>query len=307
MKKALLCASALVVSLSLALLGCTNDVNLAASLQTDKSDEEAVKNLVEDFGGRLKMVSLLAPPDIVNQSMAENYDGLVSPALLGIWQKDPMNAPGRLTSSPWPDRIEILSAGEVSMDEYQVKGAIIEVTSVEKESGGAAAKRPVTLAVKKIKGRWVIDDVTLGEYEGTASTVYRNTRYGFCFSLPRNWTGYSIVTKEWEGYALDSRGAVADEAAEAGPLILIRHPQWTEANQRQDIPTMVFTVSQWESLQKGEFHIGAAPLNPTELGHNTKYVFALPARYNYSFPEGYKEVEDILKNNPLEAYEIPEQ
>ena len=64
---------------------------------------------------------------------------------------------------------------------------------------------------------------------------------------------------------------------------------------------MIFTLDQWDSLQKGSFHVGAAPINPTELGRNTGYVFALPARYNYAFPAGYEEVEEILKNNPIQT------
>jgi len=44
---------------------------------------------------------------------------------------------------------------------------------------------------------------------------------------------------------------------------------------------MVFTLSQWDSLQKYKFHIGAAPIGPSELGRNTKYIFELPARYNF--------------------------
>jgi len=43
----------------------------------------------------------------------------------------------------------------------------------------------------------------------------------------------------------------------------------------------------------------AAPMGPKELARNTKCVFALPARYNYAFPAGYEEVEEILENNPL--------
>jgi len=68
-------------------------------------------------------------------------------------------------------------------------------------------------------------------------------------------------------------------------------------------PIMIFTVFQWDSLQKGDFHIGAAPIGPTELGRNAEYVFALPARYNYAFPPGFEEVEDILEGNPLQAGE----
>jgi hypothetical protein len=35
------------------------------------------------------------------------------------------------------------------------------------------------------------------------------------------------------------------------------------------------------------------------LGVNEKYVFALPARYNYAFPAGYEEVENIIASQPL--------
>jgi hypothetical protein len=41
------------------------------------------------------------------------------------------------------------------------------------------------------------------------------------------------------------------------------------------------------------------------LGRNNRYVFALPARYNFAFPEGYEEVEKILESKPLEAAQLP--
>jgi hypothetical protein len=128
------------------------------------------------------------------------------------------------------------------------------------------------------------------------SIVYRNTQYGFSFSLPGSWKGYSIVTDKWEGNDVKS-----GEIVETGPMISIRHPQWTSQNPRQDIPIIIFTLTQWNSLQQGEFHIGAAPILPSELGRNSSYVFALPARYNYAFPLGYKEVEQILENKPFQT------
>ena len=66
---------------------------------------------------------------------------------------------------------------------------------------------------------------------------------------------------------------------------------------------MIFTLSQWDSLQQGEFFIGAAPIGPSELGRNSRYVLALPARYNVAFPTGYEEVEIILNSNPLQTNE----
>jgi hypothetical protein len=128
------------------------------------------------------------------------------------------------------------------------------------------------------------------------SIVYENTQYGFRFKLPASWKGYSIVTSKWEGIALTGGSVV-----ETGPIISIRDPKWTAKTPRQDIPIMVFTLNQWNLLQQEVFHIGAAPLNPSELGRNNYYVFALPARYNYSFPAGYKEVENILSNHPLQT------
>ncbi|MCR4443504.1 MAG: hypothetical protein NUV48_15330 [Peptococcaceae bacterium] len=316
MKKTLLTVLILLLSVSL-FFSCTNGLVVQmrgneAQLkkeeqpqenpqQTYDSDKAAVASLVEDFGSRLQKVSLQAPKDIVNKSMQENYGDFVSPALLSEWLREPSNAPGRVLSSPWPDRIEILSIEKLSESAYEVKGEIIEMTSVEMVNGGVAAKRPITLVVGKVENRWLITAVKLGAYEGSNAMVYRNTQYGFSFSLPESWQGYSIITDKWEGSAPgSSQGSVT---VETGPLISIRHPQWTAQNQRQDIPIMIFTLTQWKSLQQGEFHIGAAPVGPSELGRNTRYVFALPARYNYAFPTEYEEVEKILQSNPLQANE----
>jgi hypothetical protein len=131
------------------------------------------------------------------------------------------------------------------------------------------------------------------------SIVYKNPQYGFQFSLPEGWKGYSIVNSKWEGLAMD--GESGEKVVETGPLLSIRDSQWTAKTPRQDIPIMVFTLSQWNSLQQEVFHIGAAPVRPSELGRNDTYVFALPARYNYSFLPGYEEVDKILQSKPLKA------
>jgi hypothetical protein len=128
------------------------------------------------------------------------------------------------------------------------------------------------------------------------NVIYKNKQYRFLFSLPESWKGYSIVTDNWQGYVQGDQGI---KTITTGPIISIRHPQWTFKNPRQDIPIMIFTLGQWNSLQKGEFFVSAAPVNPTEINRNSKYVFALPPRYNYSFLPGYGEVEKILDGNPL--------
>ncbi len=133
----------------------------------------------------------------------------------------------------------------------------------------------------------------------STATVYRNTEFGFDFSMPASWKGYSILTDQWQGYTSGDQG---DVVAEQGPLISIRHPLWTSVDPRQDIPIMVFTPAQWDSLQRDEFHIGAAPIGPSELGRNAKCVFALPARYNFAYLNGWEEVQKIIDGHPLHAY-----
>lgn len=134
------------------------------------------------------------------------------------------------------------------------------------------------------------------EASNSEKVEYKDTKYGFSFSLPQSWKGYSIINDKWEGSATGS-----SQISETGLLLAIRHPQWTSGNQRQDIPIMIFTKSQWDLLQQDKFHIGAAPIGPRELGRNSKYVFALPARYNFAFPTGYEEVEEILEGSSLQT------
>ena len=140
------------------------------------------------------------------------------------------------------------------------------------------------------------------EEEQANTIVYDNTQYGFRFLLPEGWADYKIVFDKWEG--LSVKNLEDNKIVETGPIIYIRHPQWTSQNPRQDIPVMIFTIEQWNLLQQEEFHIGAAPIGPTELGRNNKYVFALPARYNFKFLEGYEEVESIINNNSLKPFDI---
>lgn len=266
----------------------------------DNSDQTAIIKVVEDFGQRLKNVSLTAPEEIIMKSVTENYEKLVSSELLSKWQNYPSTAPGRLTSSPWPEGIEINEIKKLSDSKYKIKAEIIEVTSVEMVNGGYAAKQPIILMVEKIDHNWLITAFKLDEYKTSNSTIYLNPQYGFSFELPESWQGYKVITEQWEGLAI---GSPDNTPIHQGPLFLIRHPNWTSENPHQDIPIMVFTHAEWDSLEQGEFHIGAAPIGPKELGRNSQYIFALPARYNFSFPEGHEEVEQILDNNPVKPLE----
>ena len=141
---------------------------------------------------------------------------------------------------------------------------------------------------------------TLSTEDPVSLVEYRDTELGFSFSLPPGWQGFSIQTSQWEGLKSADQG---EAVVERGPLISIMHPQSTPEQPRQEIPIMVFSIAQWDQMQGGEWHIGAAPIGPLELGRNSRYVFALPARYNYAFLQGWEEVEQILQGNPLMTFE----
>jgi hypothetical protein len=138
------------------------------------------------------------------------------------------------------------------------------------------------------------------------SIVYTNQQYGFKFYLPKSWKGYSIIVTNWEGGVWepqpDGTGINNDQRSETGPKILIRNPRWTEDNPYQDIPIMVFTLSQWDLIDKDRLVVSAAPFGPGELGRNCRYVFALPPRYNYADAIGVAEVSDIMRGQPLLAF-----
>jgi hypothetical protein len=129
---------------------------------------------------------------------------------------------------------------------------------------------------------------------------YNNSQYGFIFSLPADWAGYSIYTKQWDGCPLT--GMEDCSKAIHGPQIYIRNPNWTAQNPYEDIPIMVFTLDEWNQVQQEKISVSAAPFGPSELGRNQQYVFALPPRYDYDFLTGFEEVEKIMQDNPLKAY-----
>jgi hypothetical protein len=133
----------------------------------------------------------------------------------------------------------------------------------------------------------------------TSSVTYTNRKYGFRFVLPSSWKGFSIITGQWTGTPVNgSSSAKADHGLE----LSIRHPLWTKANPRQDIPIMTFTLKQWKFVSQETLAVSAAPFGPSELGRNSRYVFALPPRYNYAYPEGYEEVEKIIAAHSLHPF-----
>lgn len=133
-------------------------------------DAAAARAVVERFGERLRRVSLLAPDAVRTREIREAYADLVTPVLLEAWLADPSRAPGRETSSPWPDRIEVRSIAPADGDACVVEGAVVHVTSGEVAAGGAELREPVTLRVVEEDG-WRIAAYQVGADDGGAGTT----------------------------------------------------------------------------------------------------------------------------------------
>jgi hypothetical protein len=163
--------------------------------------EAAVRKVVEAFGDELKDVSLLAPKEDVAAQMQANYAAYIASELLVQWENDPANAPGRLTSSPWPERIEIRTMTKESDLRYSVEGDIVEVTN---EGGGIgempteAARRPVSMTVEKRGGDWLITTLTMGAYPGDGEwTLSAPDARGLQFMYPTEMPTTYISAQTW--------------------------------------------------------------------------------------------------------------
>lgn len=106
----------------------------------DGAHEGDVRSTVAAFGNQLNSVSLLSP-DASDQIRAA-YGPYVSDELLASWVANPGAAPGRATSSPWPDHIEVESVTMNETDAYDVSGHIVLMAST-----GDAGSIPVFLTV----------------------------------------------------------------------------------------------------------------------------------------------------------------
>lgn len=102
---------------------------------------------------------------------------------------------------------------------------------------------------------------------------YINEVYGFKINLPPAWKGFEVYYETW------TAKEVSGVMATSGPKIVVRHPKWTEDHPYQDISILVLSPLTYDGIVNGDYAVGAAPVPPQRLGANSKYVFALPARW----------------------------
>jgi len=126
-------------------------------------DQERITSLIQEFGQHLKNVYLTSPEEEIKKEIQENYRDFLSPNLLELWQNDPSKALGRITSSPWPDRIEVTSLSRTEEGIYLAIIKIIYMTSEEMVNGEIADSKNAFLKIKKINGQWFIDDIKVAK------------------------------------------------------------------------------------------------------------------------------------------------
>jgi len=115
-----------------------------------EEDKKEITSVVEGFGKTLSKVDKVAPEEEIAKSVKAYYTPFLTSDLLLEWASRPEKALGRVVSSPWPDRIEILSIEKI--DEYtaKVKGYVVWVASGGNRTLEVTEKVPVSLVVKKV-------------------------------------------------------------------------------------------------------------------------------------------------------------
>jgi len=124
-------------------------VGVSVYALTPKDASADVRTAAATFGAQLQKVSLLAPS--ASSTIASTYAPYVTDNLLTSWEQNPMQAPGRTTSSPWPDRLEVSSVAKQDDGTYAVSGSVIEKTSA-----GDSGTFPVSMTLTKADDAWKI-------------------------------------------------------------------------------------------------------------------------------------------------------
>lgn len=178
------------------------------STSVSNAEDTAVRAFVTAFGNTFKNVSLLA--DDASTQIATQYGAYIAPDLLQTWQNHHETAPGRQTSSPWPDRIEVVSVTEKGNGFFVVEGNVIEITSADAPNEPAAIY-PVSMNVEKKGDSYVITTFTKGAYSELPKRI---TVEGYWECLPhKDTTGpqtdecaLGIAVDKSDGhYAIDTR------------------------------------------------------------------------------------------------------
>ncbi len=147
----------LMIAASFALMAASFPSPLRAQGQaSNPAEAQAVRTVVLEFGKRLRSVAVLAPKAVATAAMDQAYADFVAQDLLATWKSNPETAPGKRTSSPSPERIDIASVKPAGREAYAVSGKVILLTDQERRSGGIFQANPVEITVARQRDKWVI-------------------------------------------------------------------------------------------------------------------------------------------------------
>lgn len=133
--------------------------------------------------------------------------------------------------------------------------------------------------------------------------VYRDQTFGFSIDLPESWRGYTVNHIKDDIYDVTGKVKTNNGVVDSFEIIELHHPAEDAQNPREDMPVYIFRPEQWEHIQNGEWSVGAAPIPPSVLGRNSRWIITLPARYNYDFKTGWEEVDELVHR--LKVFEPP--
>ncbi len=139
--------------------------------------------------------------------------------------------------------------------------------------------------------------------ESFSLVQYKNSQYGFVFSMPLTWKGYFVSEEKWKGV---NRTGESGGSTVRGPLIVISRPPEGSENQASRIVIFVLTLKEWNEFSNGEFRMGTARHGLVKVGNNKRYIFAVPESYfdKTSFDKtsgDFTEIRQIFEDNPFEV------
>jgi hypothetical protein len=120
------------------------------------AEAKEVTAVVTAFGANMQKVPLSGTHSTLVAALESAYGPYVSADLMIEWERGTLQAPGRKTSSPWPDHIVINSVKAQADGTYEVAGKVVEFTSATTSEGSAVGAYPVTITLAKEGGQWYI-------------------------------------------------------------------------------------------------------------------------------------------------------
>lgn len=153
-----------VVLVGLVVAGLILSFKMPESLTPEEKQE--IINLVEGFGEKLVSVDKVAPDGMIAQDIEENYSPFLTDNLILEWTFDSAKVLGRVCSSPWPERIEIVSVKKLDTNSAKVKGNVVWVASGGENKLEITEKVPVVLILWKDPStqKFLIDKAFSNEY-----------------------------------------------------------------------------------------------------------------------------------------------